>query len=64
MNESNETDLGAERSFNDGVSHSGLVFNLFFEGELPESINEESDDELELQEAPAFTEAKESARIR
>jgi hypothetical protein len=34
------------------------VFNLFIEGELPESITEESKDEPEVQVAPATAETK------
>ena len=58
MSEFKEKDRSAAPSFDDGLSDSGLVFNLFIEGELPESIAEESEDEPEVQVAPVSTEAK------
>lgn len=40
------------------VEDSGLVFNLFIEGELSEIIADECEDEPEVQVAPITTEAK------
>ena len=56
LDELEERECSAALPSNDGVSDSELVFNLFIEGELPEGIKEESEDEPEVQVAPATTE--------
>jgi hypothetical protein len=58
MSELEEQDHSAAQSSDDDVSDGELVFNLFIEGELPESISEESKDELEVQVTPLTTEAE------
>ena len=57
MSEFEEEDRSAAPP-SDGVSDSGLVFNLFIEGESPESITEAGEDEPEVNVAPVTTEAK------
>lgn len=58
MSEFEEEDRSAAPPSDDGASGSGLVFNLFIEGESPESITEAGEHEPEVQVAPVTTEAK------
>ena len=58
MIEMKEIDRSAAPLSDGDDEDSGMVFNLFIEGESPESITEESDDEPEVQVAPVATEVK------
>lgn len=58
MKKLEEQDNSTAQSSDDDVSDSELVFNLFIEGELPESIAEESKDEPEMRVAPVSTDAE------
>ncbi|WP_156369469.1 hypothetical protein [Duganella sp. Leaf126] len=58
MSELEERDHSAVQSSEDGVWDSELVFNLFIEGEPPESIAEEKKHKPEVQVAPVSTETE------
>lgn len=58
ISELEENNRSAIPPSNEGVADTRLVFNLFIEGELPESITEEGEDELGVQVAPVTTETK------
>lgn len=62
MSELEEQDHSAVQSSEDGVSDSEIVFNLFIEGEPPESIAEESKDKPEVQVAPVSTETEKAQK--
>lgn len=57
LSESENEYLDVARSSDDGGSDSELVFNLFIEGEVPESIGE-SRDKRGVQVAPTTAEAR------
>lgn len=58
ISEIEERDCSTALPSNDGVSDSELVFNLFIEGELPESIIKEGEDNSKMQIPPAAVEIR------
>lgn len=63
MSEFEEEDCSAAPSSDDSVTGDGLVFNMFIEGELPESRSEEGEDRPEVRVALVTAETRKEQKI-